>query len=105
VSAALDTLIAQRDDLQRQIDALEAERRASLIAQAHAALKALGVTAADLLPARVGRKAPRSRAPAPVRYRDDKGNTWTGRGQQPVWLRARLASGATLGDFLLTAGA
>ena len=40
-----------------------------------------------------------------IRYRDDKGNTWTGRGKQPVWLRDRLASGATLGDFLLTAGA
>jgi DNA-binding protein H-NS len=99
----LDELIAQRDDLQRQIDALEAERRAALIAQAHAALKALGVTAADLLPARTSRKAPRSRAPAPVRYRDDKGNTWTGRGKQPVWLREALAAGCTLGTFLVTA--
>ena len=104
MSAALDTLIAQRDDLQRQIDALEAERRASLIAQAHAALKALGVTAADLLPARAGRKA-RSRAPAPVRYRDDKGNTWTGRSKQPVWLREAIAGGCTLGTFLVTAAA
>ncbi len=100
----LDTLIAQRDDLQRQIDALEAARRAEVIAQAHAALKALGLTAAELVPARVGRKA-RSRAPAVVRYRDDKGNTWTGRGKQPVWLREALAQGRTLGDFLVTAAA
>lgn len=99
----LETLIARRDELQRQIDALEAERRASLIAQAQAALKALGVTAADLLPARDSRKALRQRAPAPVRYRDDKGNTWTGRGKQPVWLREALAGGATLGGFLVTA--
>lgn len=98
----LATLIAQRDDLQRQIDALEAESRAALIAQAHAALAALGVAAADLVPARVSRKA-RSRAPATVRYRDGAGNTWAGRGKQPVWLRDRLAAGATLGDFLVTA--
>lgn len=100
----LAALIAQRDDLQRQIDALEAESRAALIAQAHAALAALGVAAADLVPARVSRKA-RSRAPAPaaVRYRDGTGNTWAGRGKQPVWLRDRLAAGATLGDFLVTA--
>lgn len=100
----LDELIAQRDDLQRQIDALEAERRAALIAQAHAALKALGVAAADLVPARVSRRT-RSRAAPPVRYRDDKGNTWTGRGKQPVWLREALAAGATLGSFLVTAAA
>lgn len=98
----LAALIAQRDDLQRQIDALEAESRAALIAQAHAALAALGVAAADLVPARVSRKA-RSRAPAAVRYRDGTGNTWAGRGKQPVWLRDRLAAGATLGDFLVTA--
>ncbi len=97
----LDELIAQRDALQRQIDVLEADRRAALIARAHDALKALGVSAADLVPSRVSRKA-RSRAPAAVRYRDG-GNTWTGRGKQPVWLRDRLAAGATLGDFLVTA--
>lgn len=96
----LAALIAQRDDLQRQIDALEAESRAALIAQAHAALAALGVAAADLVPARVSRKA-RSRSPAAVRYRDGAGNTWAGRGKQPVWLRDRLAAGATLGDFLV----
>lgn len=102
MSTTLESLIAQRDDLQRQIDALEAEHRAALIAQAHAALKALGVAAADLLPTRVSRKA-RSRAPAAVRYRAPGGHTWTGRGKQPVWLRDALAAGATLGDFLVTA--
>lgn len=98
----LEALIAQRDDLQRQIDTIEAARRADVIAQAHAALKALGLTAAELVPARVSRKA-RPRAVAPVRYRDDKGNTWTGRGKQPVWLREALAGGATLGTYLVTA--
>lgn len=98
----LDELIAQRDALQRQIDVLEADRRATLIARAHAALKALGVSAVDLVPSRVGRKA-RSHAPAPVRYRDGNGNTWTGRGKQPVWLRTALAQGRSLGDFLVKA--
>lgn len=96
----LDELIAQRDDLQRRIDAIEAEHRAGLIARAHDALKALGITAAELVPARVSRKA-RSRTPAAVRYRGP-GGTWTGRGKQPVWLRDALAAGATLGDFLVT---
>jgi DNA-binding protein H-NS len=97
----LETLLAQRDDLQRRIDAIEAERRAGRLAQAREALAALGVSPAELVPARVSRKA-RPRSAPPVRYRDDKGHTWTGRGKQPVWLRDALAAGATLGDFLVT---
>src|SRR5262245_12391417 len=34
-----------------------------------------------------------------VKYRDRFGNTWAGRGHQPVWLRERLKSGAKIEDF------
>jgi DNA-binding protein H-NS len=34
-----------------------------------------------------------------VKYRDRSGNTWAGRGAQPVWLREKLQSGAKLEDF------
>ena len=34
-----------------------------------------------------------------VKYRDRSGNTWAGRGAQPVWLREQLKSGAKLEDF------
>jgi len=33
-----------------------------------------------------------------VKYRDRSGNTWAGRGAQPVWLRAQLKAGAKLED-------
>ena len=35
----------------------------------------------------------------PVKYRDKSGNTWAGRGAQPVWLRDKLKAGAKLEDF------
>jgi DNA-binding protein H-NS len=35
----------------------------------------------------------------PVKYRDKEGNTWAGRGAQPVWLREKLKAGAKLQDF------
>jgi DNA-binding protein H-NS len=35
----------------------------------------------------------------PVKYRDRSGNTWAGRGAQPVWLREKLKGGAKLEDF------
>src|SRR5262245_9720323 len=35
----------------------------------------------------------------PAKYRDKQGNTWAGRGAQPVWLREKLKAGAKLEDF------
>jgi len=34
-----------------------------------------------------------------IKYRDKFGNTWAGRGVQPVWLREKLKAGAKLEDF------
>jgi DNA-binding protein H-NS len=35
----------------------------------------------------------------PIKYRDKSGNTWAGRGAQPVWLREKLKAGGKLEDF------
>lgn len=47
------------------------------------------------------RKSARGRklATVAVKYRDGAGNTWTGRGSQPRWLRAALEGGKKLADF------
>jgi len=37
-----------------------------------------------------------------VKYRDRSGNTWAGRGAQPVWLREQLKAGAKLEDFAVS---
>jgi DNA-binding protein H-NS len=34
-----------------------------------------------------------------VKYRDRSGNTWAGRGAQPVWLREKVKAGSKLEDF------
>jgi hypothetical protein len=34
-----------------------------------------------------------------IKYRDKSGNTWAGRGVQPVWLQEKLKAGAKLEDF------
>jgi DNA-binding protein H-NS len=36
-----------------------------------------------------------------IKYRDKSGNTWAGRGAQPIWLREKLKAGAKLGDFAI----
>ena len=45
------------------------------------------------------RGSPLTGRKAPVKYRDRSGNTWAGRGAQPVWLREKLKAGAKLEDF------
>ena len=35
----------------------------------------------------------------PVKYRGPNGETWTGRGMKPVWLREQLDGGMNLEDF------
>ncbi|MFS8930977.1 ParB/RepB/Spo0J family partition protein [Cupriavidus taiwanensis] len=37
-----------------------------------------------------------------VRYRDENGNTWTGRGKRPGWVEAALKDGKTLDELLPT---
>ena len=39
------------------------------------------------------------RAPSKINYSDDAGNSWTGRGPKPGWLKAALDGGKTLHDF------
>ena len=44
----------------------------------------------------------RSGAKVAPKYRDaDTGNTWSGRGLHPKWLKQALAGGAKLSDFAL----
>jgi len=45
--------------------------------------------------------ASRTRAKPKVKYRDDKGNTWTGRGVSPRWLLAAEKAGRKREEFLI----
>ena len=83
----INTLRAQRDAIDRSI----AEQKSVAVQQVRDLMTVLGVTIEDL-----GGKMPSNR---PAKYRDENGQTWTGIGQRPRWLRIRLAAGATLDQF------
>jgi len=40
-----------------------------------------------------------ARKPAPIKYRGNAGETWTGRGKTPKWLKAALDAGQSLDSF------
>lgn len=85
----LTALLAQKAEIDKQIAAQKTEAVAGILAQ----MSQLGITVEDLAPTR---KSGGKRA---VKYRDDKGNTWTGVGQRPRWVRAAMLDGATLEQF------
>ena len=50
-------------------------------------------------------KAPRTRAKAPVKFRDPQtGDAWSGRGRTPKWLEAHEKAGRTRAEFAVGAG-
>jgi DNA-binding protein H-NS len=101
--SSLQDLLAQRAEIEKKIIDVQREERANAIAKVRALLAEFGLTAAD-----ISGKAPAVRAsgaakPAgkvAAKYRNAAtGDTWTGRGLQPRWLKAALAAGAKLEDF------
>ncbi len=49
-------------------------------------------------PAKAARKSLKGSKVA-AKYRDDQGNSWSGRGSQPRWLKAAIEGGKTLESF------
>jgi len=103
-------LLAQKAALEKQAaelekalnDARRAER-AGVIAQVKSLMAEHGLTVADLGGTKAG-KAPSAsagRKVAPTYRNQATGETWTGRGLQPKWVQAAVASGKKLEDFAI----
>ena len=104
-------VMKQIDSLKREADELRRKEIEGVVGRIKEAIHAYGLTASDLglggarmarapkaAKKRAGRKAAKAGA-AVVKYRDEAGNTWGGRGPRPAWLRNALAAGKQLSDF------
>lgn len=99
----LTELLAKKAELEQQIIDLQRQERSNAIAQVKALMAQHGLTPADLgsRPAPAAAKG-RSGGKVPPKYRDPAtGQTWSGRGLHPTWLKQALARGAKLTDFAL----
>lgn len=100
--ATVAELLAQKAAIEKQLADVQREERASAIAQVKTLMSQHGLTLADISqrsstsstrgPKAGGKVAPKFRNAA-------TGETWSGRGLQPKWLKAALASGRQLSDF------
>ena len=104
----------QIEKLQQQAEALKQQEVSGVITRIRTAIDHYGLTASDLglagtrggsKASRAARKAGASKGLAmskPVRsvkYRDQDGNTWSGRGKRPNWFKSALESGKTAEDL------
>ena len=102
----LPSLLAQKAELDKQIAKAKAEEKAAVLAQMRSAMEQYGITPEDLFTTtKRGRKAGSAdageRKPVAPKYRNETGETWTGRGKQPHWVAEALASGLTLEDLMI----
>lgn len=100
----LQEMIAQKDALEKQIEEATSQGRNDAIAQVKALLTEHGLKVSDLggktgsTPKSTGKA--KTGAKVAAKYRNSTtGETWSGRGLQPRWLKPALASGKKIEDF------
>lgn len=103
--AKLQELLARKEALEREIEKTKKQERAEAIAKVRTLMSEYGLTLADLS-AKAAAKVPRKKssgkpaAKVAPKFRDAAtGQTWSGRGLQPNWLKAALAGGRTIDEF------
>lgn len=106
-------IVKQIEVLKVEAEKLRRQEMAGVIDRIRDAIGFYNLTAADLglgakapsapkavvKPGRRKAKAKGTTAPAVLKYRDDQGRGWVGRGKRPQWLRDALAGGKSLQDF------
>ncbi len=98
--ATLKELLSQKAAIEKQIEQTKTDERAAAVAMVRSLMADHGLTAADL----GGRTATKSKTGSgnkvAAKYRNaSTGESWSGRGLQPRWLKAALATGRKLTDF------
>jgi DNA-binding protein H-NS len=103
--ATLQELLAQRAEIEKKIADVQREERGAAINKVRQLMAEFGLTAADIAGKTPAVRSPgsgKSTGKVAAKYRNAQtGDSWTGRGLQPKWLKAALADGAKLEDFAL----
>lgn len=98
---ALQKLIADRQALDDQIRELQVSQKTEAIAKVRALMEEKNLSIADIFDKK--EKAPKAAKGSvnkvAAKYRDQDGNSWSGRGLKPKWLNAAIAAGAKQEDF------
>lgn len=97
--SSISDLLAQKAALEKQIADAQREQRTEAITQIKGLMAEYGLTLADI-GSRASAAPRRTSGKVAAKYRNSAtGETWSGRGLQPNWLKAAIAAGRSLTDF------
>ena len=101
--ASLQDLLDRRAALEKEIEATRRQEKAEAISRVRDLMSQYGLTAADLIAKGAAKGTPAAGGKGgkvAVKYRNAAtGDTWSGRGLQPKWLKAALAAGRQIEEF------
>ncbi|KQU75640.1 MULTISPECIES: H-NS family nucleoid-associated regulatory protein [unclassified Rhizobacter] len=102
----LQDLLAKKAALEQEIEATQKRERQDAIAKVKSLMNEYGLSPSDLTgksSTKTGGKAGASKGgKVAAKFRNNAtGETWSGRGLQPKWLKAAVAAGKKLEDFAL----
>jgi DNA-binding protein H-NS len=98
--ATLKELLAQKETLEREIEQTKKQERSAAIAKVRELMGEYGLTMADLSGKTPPKPAGKKGRTVAAKYRNAAtGDTWSGRGLKPNWLKAALVAGRKLEDF------
>jgi DNA-binding protein H-NS len=97
-----DQLLVIADKAKALAETKKAAAKQALIAEFQERAQSFGlslVEEAGRARRAAGRKSTAASGPKTVRYRDQDGNTWSGRGPRPLWLKEALDNGKSIDEF------
>ena len=98
--ASLQDLIAQKEALERQIELTKKQDRNEAIAKVRILMSEYGLSISDLSAKNSAKAGARSGNKVAAKYRNKAtGESWSGRGLQPKWLKAALSTGRKIEEF------
>ena len=100
--ATLKDLLAQKAAIEQQIEQAKKQERGDAVGKVRTLMAEYGLTVADLGGKTPGKGKSGATGKVAAKYRNaSTGESWSGRGLQPRWLKAALASGKKLSDFVI----
>jgi DNA-binding protein H-NS len=94
-------LLHQIQELQQQADEIKVHERTDVIQEIREKIAMFNLKHEDLFNEAGKARSKFAGKRVPTQYRDNEGNTWSGRGKQPIWLVRKLMRGASMSDFLI----
>lgn len=100
--ASYSELMAQAQILMAQAEQARKDELSSVIADIKAKMKQFGISVADLGGTTAAKKPAKSKSVSAPKYRGPNGELWAGGpGRKPEWVRAVLAAGKSVDDYLI----